>query len=159
MTKIVNNVLDWKWSLPGPSLAVNDLTLLVCPSDGNPACNSQLPYVGRDNTQYYDTYITTYNDIPVGGLIRVTWPSGIFTLRQNSCRILSGLANEGYTEDEQVLCTVDVASNHITITKFSYFKAGSISFRVFATNPSTAGVKSPFFAYTYYDTGLVNMID
>jgi hypothetical protein len=67
----LNNVFDSKYNVPGPIMAVNQLTMQICPDDASTTCDPTLPYVALENKQYYNIYITTSNDIPRGCTIQI----------------------------------------------------------------------------------------
>lgn len=159
LAPIVNTVLEEKTSISGPSLAANDvIEVVVCPGGPSSVCIGYYPYVALENTQPYTLKITTTNPVPKGGLFFITFHSA-FTLRSNYCLILSGLKNQGYTEDDQILCEVDATLGTLSITKFKSFEGGTFTIKIIATNPSTSGTYTGFTVKTYQDTSKVLLID
>ncbi|CAG9319951.1 unnamed protein product [Blepharisma stoltei] len=155
---VVNTMYDAVYGVTGPTLTSNFITsITACPTTGG-SCTGSYPNVGLGYTQYYYINFVTTNPIPYGGAILLTFVSG-FTLRTDSCNIYYGLSNQGYTEDDQILCNVDTAAGTLTITKFAMFLGGTISLKVIATNPTTSGTYSSFSVSTYYDTGMTQLID
>lgn len=41
----LNNVFDSKYTVAGPIMAVNTLTMQICPDDASVTCDPTLPYV------------------------------------------------------------------------------------------------------------------
>lgn len=143
----VNTVLEEIKSISGPELSPNSITsIIACPGGPSSSCIGYYPYTSLLNTQPYTLSITTTNGVPLGGQIKI-WFLSDFTLRSNYCLVTSGLKNQGYTEDDQILCTIN--EDLITITRFKDFSGGSITIKVIATNPGVADTYSAFKVTTY----------
>ena len=159
MAPVVNTVVEQVQSIPGPSLAANSIaSVVVCPGGPSSYCIGYYPYVSLTNTQPYYLTITTTNPVPNGGVLFVTFLAS-FTLQANYCLVTNGLKNQGYTEDDQILCLVDTSAGTLTITKFKAFAGGTFSLTVIATNPGTANTYSPLAVTTYYDAAKTQVID
>lgn len=144
---IVNTVLEEVENVPGPDLSPSEvISIIACPGGPTSSCIGYYPYTSLSNTQPYTLSVTTTNSVPLGGSIKI-WFLSSFTLRSDYCLVASGLKNQGYTEDDQILCFID--GSLLTITRFQHFVGGTISVKVIATNPSSAGTYSSFKVKTY----------
>ena len=156
---VVNTVLEEVIGVAGPSIVPNVITTVIACPGGSPAyCIGYYPYVSLKNTQPYYLTITTTNPVPLGGAFFITFVPG-FVLRANYCLITNGLKNQGYTEDDQILCTVNPTARTLTITKFNNFYGGVFSLTVIATNPSVSGTYASFSVSTYADVARTELID
>ena len=164
-TPVVNTVIEEINQIPGPDLDPNSIkSIVACPGGDPSICIGYYPYTALSNTQPYTLRLQTTNGVPLGGSIQIKFIPG-FTLRENYCLVLSGLKNQGYTEDDQILCSVSTSTSTLTITRFKSFKGGEIALQVIATNPASSGRYSSFQATTYtassvkIDTGSAGYID
>jgi hypothetical protein len=147
---IVNTMIDYALSLTGPTLTVNSISSVkVCPN--SPGCTATDPYMALTNTMTFKVTATTTNPVALGGKFVVVFPTG-FTLISDSCQVISGLKNSGFTEDEQLLCTVDPTAVSATVTNFKAFDAGTFSIKFKAVTPGAPGTYSPVVVTTYYDS-------
>ena len=164
-TPVVNTVIEEVGEIPGPDLDPNVIkSIVACPGGDPSVCIGYYPYTALSNTQPYTLRVQTTNGVPLGGSIRIKFLSS-FVLRENYCLVLSGLKNQGYTEDDQILCSVSSSAGTLTITRFKSFKGGEIALQVIATNPGTSGRYSSFEATTFtsssvqIDTGTSGYVD
>lgn len=156
---VVNTVIDQQLNIPGPVITPSTITSIVaCPGGPNSICIGYYPYVSLSNTQPYTLTITTTNPVPRGGTLFIKFVAG-FVLNPSYCIITNGLKNQGYTENDQILCTVNSTISTLTITKFATFNGGIFSLSIIATNPSTAGTYSSFKVTTYADLLMTQIID
>lgn len=153
----VNNLLGVATAV-GPVISAGSInSVSFCPNAGV-GCDGSVQNVNPDNTQYITVSASTSNNVPLNGSIRIQFPTA-FTLTADTCQVLTGLTNEGTTEEEQVLCTVDATNDRLDITKFAFFPAGTFSVSVLATNPSSTGLTTTFSIYSYADQARSQLID
>ena len=149
----VETKLEESASVPGPTVIANDITNIeVCPSG---SCTQNYPRIIQGNSQTYYLSVTTTNPVPNGGVIVIDFLSS-FQIRQNSCLVTSGLQNQDYTEEDQVLC--ELVSSELRISKFAEFQPGTFELQLIAQNPSP-GTHSPISVSTFYDSSMTKEID
>lgn len=159
LAPVVNTVLEEVTSMSGPVLDPNSITsIIVCPGGPSSYCIGYYPYVSLQSTQPYYLTITTTNKVPNGGVLLIQFLTS-FVLRANYCLVTNGLKNQGYTEDDQILCVVDTGASTLTITKFKDFDGGVFTLTVIATTPNTSGTYFPLTVTTYYDSAMSQIID